>query len=50
MGAAMKSNLTGLMSNHFHLMVLVNEVSLLCINRGLRLKRNPRLLVQSTQD
>jgi len=28
MGAAMKSNLTGFMPNHFHLMVLVNEASL----------------------
>jgi len=28
MGATMKSNLTGFMPNHFHLMVLVNKVSL----------------------
>lgn len=29
MGAAMKSNLTGLMPNHFHLMVLVKKNELL---------------------
>ncbi len=33
MGAAMKSNLTGLMPNYFHLKVLVNEMSLFMKSR-----------------